>query len=74
MSLIANRVLRSNIAGGVKIGRYSWLGIGSAVVEYIELGENTQAGAGAVITQATEANALYLGVPAKKIHSLTISN
>ena len=59
-----------NIAGGVNVGKHSWLGIGSSVVEYITIAENTQSGAGAVITQSTSSNTLYLGVPAKPIRSL----
>lgn len=57
----------ANIAGGVTIGSCSWLGIGCSVVEYIELAENTQVGAGAAVIKPTEPNSLYLGVPAKRI-------
>ncbi len=59
-----------NIAGGVKVGKFSWLGIGSSVIEYITIAENTQSGAGAVITCSTQSNTLYLGVPATPIRSL----
>ncbi|UUO23941.1 acetyltransferase [Colwellia sp. M166] len=59
-----------NIAGGVNVGKRSWLGIGSSVVEYITIAENTQSGAGAVITRATQSNTLYLGVPAQPTRSL----
>lgn len=62
-----------NIAGGVNIGKFSWVGIGSTVIEGITLAENTQAGAGAVITESTKDNSLYLGVPAKRIRSLNIN-
>lgn len=61
----------ANIAGGVHIAQLSWVGIGSTVVEYITLADNTQVGAGAVVTQSTQANSLYLGVPAKRVRSLT---
>lgn len=60
-----------NIAGGVTVEQFSWLGIGSSIIECLTIAENTQVGAGAVVTQSTEANALYLGVPAKKTRSLT---
>ena len=60
-----------NIAGGVEVGTRSWLGIGSSVVEYITIAENTQSGAGAVITHSTQSNTLYLGVPAQPSRSLT---
>ena len=49
----------------------SWIGIGSTIVECITLADNTQVGAGAVVTQSTQANSLYVGVPAKRIRSLT---
>tara|TARA_R110000737_G_scaffold282099_1_gene288719 strand:+ start:2240 stop:2893 length:654 start_codon:yes stop_codon:yes gene_type:complete len=55
----------ANIAGGVEIGPYSWLGIGAATVQAIQLAENTQVAAGAVVTASTQANSLYMGVPAK---------
>jgi UDP-N-acetylbacillosamine N-acetyltransferase len=61
----------ANIAGGVHIAQLSWIGIGSTIVEYITLSDNTQVGAGAVVTQSTQANSLYLGVPAKRVRSLT---
>jgi sugar O-acyltransferase (sialic acid O-acetyltransferase NeuD family) len=61
----------ANIAGGVHIAQLSWIGIGSTIVEYITLANNTQVGAGAVVTQSTQANSLYLGVPAKRVRSLT---
>ena len=61
-----------NIEGGVKIGALTWLGIGSSVIEYIELAERTQTGAGAVVTKPTLANTLYLGIPAKAIGMLTV--
>lgn len=60
-----------NIAGGVSIKEYSWLGIGSTVIECLTLAQNTQVGAGAVVITSTQANSLYLGVPAKKVRSLT---
>ncbi|MBL4940744.1 MAG: acetyltransferase [Colwellia sp.] len=60
-----------NIAGGITVGALSWLGIGSTVIEGITLAENTQVGAGAAVIQSTQANSLYLGVPAKRIRSLT---
>lgn len=62
-----------NIAGGVTINAFSWLGISSTVIECIIIAENTQVGAGAVVTSETESNSLYLGVPAKQVRSLTIN-
>jgi sugar O-acyltransferase (sialic acid O-acetyltransferase NeuD family) len=59
-----------NIAGGVNVGKMSWLGIGSCVVEYITIAQNTQSGAGSVITKSTISNTLYLGAPATPVRSL----
>jgi UDP-N-acetylbacillosamine N-acetyltransferase len=60
-----------SIAGGVHIAQLSWIGIGSTIVECITLADNTQVGAGGVVTQSTQANSLYIGVPAKRVRSLT---
>jgi sugar O-acyltransferase (sialic acid O-acetyltransferase NeuD family) len=60
----------ANIGGGVHIGKLSWIGIGSTIVDSITLADNTQIGAGAVVTHSTQANSLYVGVPAKRIRSL----
>jgi len=59
----------AHIAGGVNIGAYSWVGIGASIIECVTLNENTQIAAGAAVTQSTQANALYAGIPAmfKKI-------
>jgi len=59
-----------SIGGGVRIAPFCWLGIGSTVIDSITLADNTQLGAGAVVTQSTQANSLYVGVPAKRIRSL----
>ncbi len=59
-----------SIGGGVQIGQLSWLGIGSTIVDSITLADNTQIGAGAVVTRSTQANSLYVGVPAKRLRSL----
>lgn len=58
------------IAGGVSIGKLSWLGINSTVIECLTLAPNTQVGAGSVIICNTTANSLYVGVPAKCIKTI----
>lgn len=60
----------ANLAGGVHVGKMSWLGIGCSVIECISIEENCQVGAGAVITQNTKSNFLYLGVPARATRPL----
>ncbi|GAA6172314.1 acetyltransferase [Colwellia sp. KU-HH00111] len=59
-----------NVAGGVTIGKHSWLGIASTVIECIVIAPNCQVGAGAAVIHSTQENSLYLGVPAKRIRAL----
>lgn len=59
-----------HIAGIVNIGECSWFGVGSSSVQCVEIAENTQVGAGAAVTKSTEANGLYVGVPAKRIKDI----
>jgi len=63
-----------HLAGGVCVGKNSWLGIGSSVIEGVHLAENIQVAAGAVVIKAEQSNALYMGVPAKAIRPLDINN
>ncbi|WP_286233920.1 acetyltransferase [Thalassotalea sediminis] len=60
----------ANLAGGIKINTYSCFGVGSCSVQCVDIAENTQIGAGAAVTQSTEANGLYVGVPAKRIKDI----
>lgn len=54
----------AHIAGGVTIGELSWVGIGASIIECITLETNTQIASGATVTQSTQKNSLYAGVPA----------
>jgi UDP-N-acetylbacillosamine N-acetyltransferase len=63
-----------HLAGGVRVGKNSWLGIGSSVIEGVNLAENIQVAAGAVVIKAEQSNALYMGVPAKVVRPLDINN
>jgi len=54
----------ANIAGGVTIGALSWVGIGSSIIECINLASNTQIASGSTVIKSTKKNALYSGVPA----------
>ena len=56
-----------NLAGGVLVGRASWLGIGSCVKQEISIGENVIVGAGAAVINDTPDNCTLVGVPAKPI-------
>jgi len=60
----------AHLSGTVTVGSRSWFGVGSCSVQSIEIAENTQVGAGAAVTKATEPNGLYVGVPAKRIKDI----
>lgn len=53
------------LAGGVSVGAYSWVGIGSNIIEKIKIGKNVIVGAGAVILNDVQDNVKVVGVPAK---------
>ncbi|GHE89792.1 acetyltransferase [Thalassotalea profundi] len=55
------------LAGGITVGKLSWLGINSTVIECLTIAPNTQVGAGAVVISNTDKDSLYLGIPAKRI-------
>lgn len=53
------------LAGGVRVGRASWIGINAAVRERIEIGERVIVGAGAAVIRNVEDLVVVGGVPAK---------
>lgn len=55
----------ANIAGGVKIGSCSWIGIGASVKQLIKIGSNVTVGAGAAVIKDINDNFTVAGVPAK---------
>ncbi|WP_206486231.1 acetyltransferase [Thalassotalea sp. G2M2-11] len=60
----------ANLAGGVNVDEQSWFGVGSCSIQAINIAKNCQIGAGAAVTKNTQANGLYVGVPAKRIKDL----
>ena len=54
-----------NLAGGISVGDLSWLGIGSSVKQYIEIGSSVTVGAGAVVIEDVPSDSIVKGVPAK---------
>lgn len=54
-----------NVAGFVTIGECVSLGIGSVIIDRLNLCSNTRTGAGAVVIDSIEVPGLYVGVPAK---------
>lgn len=55
------------IAGTVKVGKQSWLGIGSTIINNIVISEKTIIGAGAVVVKDIPENCTAVGSPAKPI-------
>ena len=56
-----------HLGGTIRIGKYSWLGIGASVINQLVIGENVIIGAGAAVISNIEDNVTAVGVPAKVI-------
>ena len=56
-----------NLAGNVEIGRLTWIGIGSSVIERIKIGEAVVVGAGSVVINDILDKKTVAGNPAKPI-------
>lgn len=54
-------------AGMVKIGKATWLGIGSIVINNLSIISGCKVGAGAVVVKNITEKGTYVGVPAKKV-------
>jgi sugar O-acyltransferase (sialic acid O-acetyltransferase NeuD family) len=57
----------TNVAGTVRIGKGSWLGIGSVVSNKVNICSGCRVGAGAVVIKDIDEAGTYVGVPAKKV-------
>lgn len=58
----------SALGGGVKVGEYSWLGLGCVVIQCLHIGERVVVGAGAVVIHSIEENGItVVGIPAQKV-------
>jgi sugar O-acyltransferase (sialic acid O-acetyltransferase NeuD family) len=57
----------SHCAGGVKLENQVFMGIGSAAIPGVTIGENTIVGAGATVVRSLSANVTAIGTPAKVI-------
>lgn len=55
----------ARLAGGVKIGKRSWIGIGAVVREGIHIGDDVVVGAGSVVVEDIGHGAKVCGVPAR---------
>lgn len=54
-----------NLAGGVKVGRYTMVGIGSAVIQNITIGSNTTIGASSVVVRNIASDKVAYGHPCR---------
>ena len=57
----------AHLAGTVKVGHGSWVGIGSVISNNIEIVRGCIIGAGAVVTKDIKQSGIYVGIPAKKM-------
>lgn len=56
-----------HLAGTVKVGRTSWLGIGSVISNNISITPDTIIGAAALVVKDINEAGVYVGVPVKKL-------
>ena len=54
-----------NLAGAVKVGALSWIGIGASVKQCIQIGKNVVVGAGATVITDVNDDSVVIGTPAK---------
>ncbi len=58
-----------HLAGTVKVGRGSWLGIGSIVSNNVNITSGCKIGAGALVMKDIKESGTYVGVPVKRLTS-----
>ncbi|GAE31347.1 acetyltransferase [Halalkalibacter hemicellulosilyticus] len=56
-----------HLAGAVKVGQESWLGIGSTVSNNVNITSNCKVGAGTVVVMDITETGTYVGVPARRV-------
>lgn len=57
-----------HLAGTVKVGKGSWLGIGSSVSNNINIAGGCIVGAGAVVVRDITESGVYVGVPVRRVN------
>ena len=57
----------ARLASGVDVGEGAHVGAGATVVQGLRIGERAVVGAGAVVTKDVEAEAVVVGVPARRL-------
>ena len=61
----------AHLAGAVRVGRASWIGIGSIVIDNVSIGESVVIGAGGVVVNDMPDRVLAYGVPARIVRDLS---
>ncbi len=56
----------ANLAGSVRIGKGSWVGVGSVISNNITICNSCQLGAGSVVVKDITEEGTYIGVPARR--------
>ncbi len=59
-----------NTAGSVKIGELAWIGIGSIIIQGLNIGSNVIIGAGSIVIDSIQNPGTYVGRPARLINKL----
>jgi sugar O-acyltransferase (sialic acid O-acetyltransferase NeuD family) len=62
-----------NISGEVRIGKNTFIGTGTKVINRTLIGDNVVIGAGAVVVDDTPSNVTIVGVPAQVVKSTAVS-
>lgn len=62
----------ANISGNVHVGARAWIGTGAAVnqgsnADKLRIGQDTVIGSGSVVVRSCDEQAVYVGIPAKRI-------
>lgn len=57
----------AHLAGTVKVGKSSWLGIGSVISNNVSITSHCKVGAGAVVIKDITEAGTYVGVPVRKV-------
>lgn len=57
----------AHLAGTVRVGKGSWIGIGSVIINNRNITSNCHVGAGAVVVNNITEPGVYVGVPAQKV-------